>query len=180
MKSEATWIEIWTTEKRPNIELTIRIPLQKGHLELVFCDLLRSVALFWSSDWGDIVFILDEPDRKQDFESKLNNLQLPHKFRFVYEKLFNKESGRESMFYSSFIMDLYTNEDTVIAWTDNDIIFTMPVTDQSIFRNGKLIVKGMNMFWRSHEKMWSTSTLQAIGLPMVSNFMTYFPVFFIS
>ena len=25
--------------------------------------------------------------------------------------------------------------------------------------------------------MWATSTLQAIGLPMVSNFMTYFPVF---
>ena len=96
--------EIRTTQKKPNIELTIRIPLQKRHLELVFCDLLRSVTLFWSSDWGDIVFILDEPDRKQDFESKLNNLQLPHKFRFVYEKLFNKESGRESMFYSSFIM----------------------------------------------------------------------------
>ena len=104
MKNEATWIGIWTSEKSPNIELTIRIPLQKRHLELVFCDLLRSVTLFWSSDWGDIVFILDEPDRKQDFESKLNNLQLPHKFRFVYEKLFNKESGRESMFYSSFIM----------------------------------------------------------------------------
>ena len=193
-------------QKKPNIELTLRFTLRDDILELLFCDFLRSTALFWSPHFGDVVFILDEEDKAKNFELKLHSISLPNKFRFVYEKDLKERSyiekigppscvkrgrrcwyGKLRMFYSSFIMDEYTKEDTVIAWTDTDTIFTFPVTSDTIFRNGKLIVKGINKFQLSktdtitpEEKnahIWNATTYFAIGFPMVSDFMAYFPAF---
>ena len=51
------------------------------------------------------------------------------------------------MLYSSFMMDMYTDA-PIIAWIVTDAVFTMPVIEQSIIKNGKLIVKGMNTFYK--------------------------------
>ena len=85
--------------------------------------------------------------------------------------------GKLRMFYSSFIMDLYTEEETVIGWADSDIVLTIPVTVDSIFKNGKLIVKGRNDFDKPFlvDWHWNESTFFALGKPMPTNFMSYFP-----
>ena len=70
-------------------------------------------------------------------------------------------------------MDTYTDPDTIIAWTDSDTVFTIPVMVESIIRNGKLIVKGMNTLRTD----WNQSTAFTLGLPPVSDFMTFFPVY---
>ena len=178
--------------RRPKIELTLRVTLRNDLLELILCDFLRSTVLFWSADYGDVVFILDERDKKKNFENKLNSLGLPNKFRCAYEKdLYDrnlvenrtKEAERPGGYgkmrtaYSSFIMDIYTDEETIIAWTDSDTVFTIPVTEKSIFRNGKLIVKGNYLPDYHLFDKWRKTTLFALGLPMVSDFMSYFPAY---
>lgn len=175
----------------PPIELTIRMPLMKEMINRLLCQLLRSAVLFWNKDYGDVVIILDEEDRPKNFSTQISSVGLPFNFRIVYEKgptnvsLFTKISrrfhrpyGYMRMFYSSFLMDLYTSPKSIIAWTDTDVIFTMPVIDHSIFRNGKLIAKGANTFKFSWVRAWNQTTTIALGgLPMVTDFMTYFPVY---
>ena len=176
---------------KAKIELTIRLTLNIPRLvEHLLCDFLRSAVLFWNPNYGDILLILDEEDKPNNFESELNSLGLPFKFRFVYEKdLLNQsaldsikknqskleremKNGKLRMFYSSFLMDLYTADDVIIGWTDTDAIFTIPVTDESIFNeDGKLIVKGTAFLW----KEWIKSTFTVLGLPHIANFMSYFP-----
>ena len=176
---------------KAKIELTIRLTLNIPRLvEHLLCDFLRSAVLFWNPNYGDILLILDEEDKPNNFESELNSLGLPFKFRFAYEKdLLNQsaldsikknqskleremKNGKLRMFYSSFLMDLYTADDVIIGWTDTDAIFTIPVTDESIFNeDGKLIVKGIAIIpnWRRQVKF------TALGLPHLANFMSSFP-----
>ena len=176
-----------------SIELTVRMTLKKKTIGRLFCVLLRSAVLFWNPKYGDVVLIMDEEDEGKNFVKKLNSLRLPFRFRLVYEerpkktqeiirlsKLQERSTGYIRMLYSSFLMDMYTDA-PIIAWTDTDALFTMPVVKQSIMKNGKLIVKGMNtfsqQFWVPH---WDHSTVNALGLPMVSDFMTFFPVYLYS
>lgn len=177
-----------STRKIPRIDLAIRMPLRKDMLERIFCDLLRSTVLFWSPLYGDVLFILDNEDESQHFEEKMNALGLPNKFRCVYEKDFIRRAHIEAvgkkqdrpygylrMYYSSFIMDWYVGEDDIVGWSDSDTIFTIPVTNESIFRDGKIIVKGINQYHYPHVARWSRITKFALGLPAVSDFMSYFP-----
>ena len=177
--------------KKPQIELTLRMTLNREQLDRLFCDFLRSTSLFWNPTYGDIVLILDEEDKEKNFEFEpvLHSLGLPFNFRFVYEadlvrrdyiEVIRKKKGghwygKLRMFYSSFIMDEYTKEDGIISWIDTDVVFTLPVTDESIFKNGKLIVKGVNDLHVRWIVPWKASNIFAIGLPMVSNFMSSFP-----
>ena len=175
---------------RESIELTVRMTLTKKMIGRLFCTLLRSAVLFWNPKYGDVVIILDAEDGGKDFSTKLKSLRLPFRFRIVYEKPPKKTQeflriGREHghtygyicMLYSSFLMDMYTDA-PIIAWIDTDGMFTMPVVEQSIFKNGKLIVKGMNTFYLfGWVRLWDKSTVNALGLPMVADFMTYFPVY---
>ena len=173
-----------------SIELTIRMGLTKKMIGRLFCLLLRSAVLFWNPKYGDVVIILDEEDEGKDFLKKLNSLRLPFRFRLVYEEPPNKtqefirmgkEYGRPygyiRMLYSSYFMDMYTDA-PIIAWMDTDGMFTMPVVEQSIFKDGKLIVIGMNTFYKyGWVPIWDRATVKALGLPMVADFMTYFPVY---
>ena len=76
-------------------------------------------------------------------------------------------------------MDLYETPNSIMAWTDSDAVFTIPVMKETIFRNGRLIVKGANTFrflWVHGG--WAKSTSIALGgLPMIADFMTYFPAY---
>lgn len=172
------------------IELTVRTSLKqetKGHL---LCSLLRSASVFWNGSLGDVVIILDEEEKFDVFESKLKSLGLPFNFRFVYEdaprnvesferiaREFDRSYGYMRMLYSSFLMDKYTTA-SILAWVDTDTVFTFPVTNASIFRDGKLIVKGMNTLRKhSYVNRWNHSTYRTLGLPMVSDFMSYFPIY---
>ena len=172
------------------IELTMRMTLKKKMINHLFCSLLRSAVLFWNPEYGDVVIILDEEDKGKNFSKKLNSLGLPFYFRIVYEEQPNKiqefiRVGKEHrhtygyirMLYSSFLMDMYSDA-PIIAWIDADAVFTMPVVEQSIIKNGKLIVKGMNTFYKfDWVPDWDHSTVIALGLPMVADFMTYFPIY---
>ena len=76
----------YPSSKLPRIELTIRLALSKKLLERFFCDFLRSTALFWNSNYGDVLLILDNEDKRKKFESTLKSIGLPIKFRLAYEK----------------------------------------------------------------------------------------------
>ena len=175
---------------RESIELTIRMTLSKSLIYHFSCNLLRSAVLFWNPKYGDVVIILDKEDQGKHFSKKLNSLRLPFRFRLVYEDPPNKipefikigQAGGHTlgvmrMLYSSFLMDMYTDA-PIIAWIDTDGMFTMPVVEESIIKNGKLVVKGMNTFnIFVRVRHWDHSTNDSLGLPMVSDFMTYFPVY---
>ena len=133
------------------------------------------------------------------FPDKLSTLNLPFTYQFIYEKEpLRKEEfikmmektpykhrgyGYTLQLYSFFIMDQYFKENDIIAYTDVDAPFTMPVVDESIMDdNGRLIVKAFNSFNKirnpAHVKPWIETTLFAIGKPMVADFMTFFPTYF--
>lgn len=172
-----------------DIELTVRLTVTPKIMANLYCDLLRSATVFWNGKYGDVVLILDEEDKAEKLPHKLNALGLPFYFRGVYEKapeenekfvaIGTKHSfsyGYVRMLYSSFLMDQYTTA-SVIAWMDSDAILTMPIVNQSIFRNGKLIVKGANTFDYNWLPQWDHSTTIALGMPIVADFMSYFPVY---
>ena len=76
---------------------------------------------------------------------------------------------------------MYTDA-AVIAWINTDAVFTMPVTNESISRDGRLVVKGFNNFDRGNEfgwvkLWWDQTTRLAIGRPMVADFMSFFPIY---
>lgn len=177
------------------VELTVRMSLTDELIERFLCSLLRSTSVFWNPNYGNILLILDEEDRlKQDFQKRLSELKLPFHFRYVYEDQPKKKESFERLareqerpygyirqLYSSFLMDMYT-EAEVIAWIDTDVVFTMPVTNESIVRDGRLVVKGFNNFDRGNKfgwvKLWWDHTTRiAIGRPMVADFMSFFPIY---
>ena len=58
---------------KPEIELTVRFTINYSRLlQNLFCDLLRSTALFWNPNYGDILLTLDEEDEPKNFETKLS------------------------------------------------------------------------------------------------------------
>ena len=80
--------------------------------------------------------------------------------------------------YSSFIMDMYTVK-PIIAWLDTDVIFTMPVVSERVINEkGQLRALGINQFKKfTWIDEWEHTAALALGFPLISDFMTYFPVF---
>ena len=98
------------------------------------------------------------------------------------ESVLNFEGSRRSPGYnrqlwSSFFIDLYTDE-RIVAWMDSDVAFLAPVTKATIFNGSRIRILGsectMNIRW---VRKWARITEMALGLPMVADFMTYFPVY---
>ena len=77
---------------------------------------------------------------------------------------------------AGFILIYAACNDKIIAWMDTDAAFITPVT--SIFNGTKLRVLGCDCRM-GHPVMqsWANATKAVLGLPMVANFMTYFPVY---
>lgn len=172
------------------VDLTVRLTLNNTILTRFLCDLLRSLVVYWNPKYGDVILILDAKDRMSHIGEVLQQVDLQHSFRLVYEEppkrvaefqdiamKHKKSSGYYQMLYSSFLMDTHTNR-TVIAWTDTDVILTTHVSYDTVARHGKLLVKGVNTFDRFNwVPEWDHSTVIALGFNMPMDFMTYFPVY---
>lgn len=163
------------------------------HKRRYYCDLFRTTVLFWPPSFGKTVLVLDE-ESEQDHVFGENITQQTreyfpeHKLEVFYEPLpedpnvlnfagMPKPAGYNRQLWSSFFIDLYTN-DSIIAWMDNDAAFITPVTKSSIFNGTKLRVLGSECSLADNwVKTWAQTTELALGVPFVVDFMTYFPVY---
>ena len=164
----------------------------KEHRTRFYCDFYRSATLFWPASFGKIVVVLDKESEQDYTFAKILSKQVTehfpnHKLEVLYEPLPNDQSilnfpgektpGYNRQLWSSFFIDLYT-KDNIIAWMDSDAAFITPVTEASIFSGKKVRILGtectMNLPWVQD---WARNTEAALGVPMVADFMTYFPVY---
>ena len=182
------------TPNFPSITLFVRMAGKlKQHRTRFYCDLYRTAVLFWPASFGKTIVVLDEesvedhvyannltsqikqhfPDRKLEvaFES------LPKDASILNVKGTQNSPGYNRQLWSSFFIDLYTN-DPIIAWMDTDVAFLAPVTKATIFNGSRIRILGsecsMKISWVQN---WASVTEIALGLPMVADFMTYFPVY---
>ena len=163
------------------------------HRKRYYCYLFRTTVLYWPPSFGKTVLVLDE-ESEQDHVfaenvTRQNNKHFPeHKLEVLYESLPKDQStldfagmprspGYNRQLWSSFFIDLYTN-DSIVAWMDNDAAFITPVTKSMIFSGTKLRVLGSECsMGDSWVQTWARTAELALGLPMVADFMTYFPVY---
>ncbi|XP_046852229.1 uncharacterized protein LOC124445553 [Xenia sp. Carnegie-2017] len=178
----------------PSVSLFMRLSgKRQEHKKRFYCNMLKTIPLFWPGWLGKMVLILDKESKKDHAfgETLLNQTKehFPHQaFKIDYERLpkdpkvltfpgQKKSSGYNRQLWSSFFIDLYT-DDEVIAWLDSDSPFVLPVTMSTITPHGKVRVLGtectMPIGW---VQSWAKSTEMAIGFPQVADFMTYFPVY---
>lgn len=163
------------------------------HKHRFYCHLFRTTVLYWPPSYGKIVVVLDD-ESKLDHEFGENIKRQAHgsfpdyKLEVLYEALPKnpnvldfpdspKPPGYNRQLWSSFYIDLYTN-DSIIAWMDNDVAFITPVTRSSIFKSSKLRVLGWECSMVDKwVQTWAHTTELALGFPFVADFMTYFPVY---
>ena len=193
---------ITTTEVVPNtkgttdasVTLFVRMAGKlPEHRKRYYCDLFRTTVLFWPSSYGKILVLLDEESEEDHvFGDKIldqTKKYFPdYKLEVQYEALPEEKStldfpgmpqppGYNRQLWSSFFVDLFTN-DSIIAWMDNDAAFITPVTKFMIFTGTKLRILGSGCTQhRSWVPTWAETTELALGLPFVTDFMTYFPVY---
>ena len=178
----------------PSISLFVRMSgEQKKHRARFYCDLFRTAVLFWPASFGKTVVVLDEeseqdhifannitsqikqhfPDRKLEvaFES------LPKDPSILDFRASKKSPGYNRQLWSSFFIDLYT-DDPIVAWMDSDVTFLTPVTKATIFNGSRIRILGSQCSMKIHRlRTWAITTKIALGLPLVADFMTYFPVY---
>ena len=158
-----------------------------------YCVFLRLSVLFWPASLGKTVAVLDQENEEDHaFASTVLTHMKQHfpdrTFEVLYEPLPKdptvldfanppRSPGYNRQLYSSFFIDLYTNDD-IIAWMDADSGFVSPVTNQTIFNGTKVRVLGydctLTIGW---VQAWARTTEKALGLPFLADFMTYFPVY---
>ena len=173
------------------ITVFLRMPGKlKKYRTRFYCDYLRTSTLFWPAQFGKTVVVLDE-ESEQDHAFGNNlmeqiNEHFPNrKLEVLYESLPYDQSilrgklqfGYSRQLWSSFFIDLYST-DKIIAWMDTDAAFITPVTQKSIFNGTKLRMLGCECtMGLPIMKMWAHATMSMLGMPMLANFMTYFPVY---
>ena len=165
----------------------------KEHRTRFYCDRFRTAVLFWPASFGKTVVVLDEESEQDHIFANNTTSQIKRHFpngklEVAYEALPKDESilnftaskkspGYNRQLWSSFFIDLYTN-DPIIAWMDSDSTFLTPVTKATVFNGSKIRILGSQCsMWDHRVKSWTQSTKMALGLPMVANFMSYFPVY---
>jgi len=178
----------------PSISLFVRMAGKlKEHRTRFFCDLFRTAVLFWPASFGKTVVVLDEESEQDHIFARNLTIQIKQHFpdrklEVAFESLpidasvlkfkdSDKSPGYNRQLWSSFFIDLYTN-DRIVAWMDTDVAFLAPVTKATIFNGSRIRILGsectMNIGW---VRKWENATEIALGLPMVADFMTYFPVY---
>lgn len=165
----------------------------KEHRHRYYCDLFRTTVLYWPPSYGKTVVVLDEESELdhvfgEKIKAQTNDFFPEYKLEVLYETLPKdprvldfpgapKPPGYNRQLWSSFFMDLYTN-DSIIAWMDNDAAFITPVTKSSIFSGSKLRALGWDCsLGKKWVQAWAQTTELALGFPYVADFMTYFPVY---
>ena len=163
------------------------------HRSRFYCDHFRTAVLFWSESLGKTVVVLDEESEQDhifanNLTSQIKQHFPRHKLEVAYESLPKDESilnftassrspGYNRQLWSSFFIDLYT-DDPIIAWMDSDVTFLTPVTKATIFNGSKIRILGSECSMKMHNaRTWAETTEITLGLPMVANFMSYFPVY---
>ena len=178
----------------PSITLFVRMAGKlKTHRTRFYCDFFRTAVLFWPASFGKTVVVLDE-ESEQDhiFANNLTNQVKQHfpgrKLEVAFESLpkdasilnvtaSKKSPGYNRQLWSSFFIDLYT-DDPIVAWMDSDVSFLTPVTKATIFNGSKIRILGSQCSMKLHRvRTWAHTTEIALGFPMVADFMTYFPVY---
>ena len=192
--SISTFMMLETKPSRPSVSLFVRMAgrLTK-HQSRFYCDFFRTAVLFWPPTLGKTIVVLDEEselDHKfgEQVTRQVSQYFPNQKLEVKYEPLPHdpsvlnfagspKSAGYNRQLWSSFFIDLYT-DDLVVAWMDSDAAFVMPVTESTIFNGTRIRLLGsecsMNISW---VKSWAETANMALGLPMVVDFMTYFPVY---
>ena len=183
-----------TSRTIPSITLFVRMAgrLEK-HRHRYYCDLLRTTVLYWPPSYGKTVVVFDE-ESEIDYAfaqniTRLNKEHFPdYKLEVFYEPLpkdnsvldfpgMPKSPGYNRQLWSSFFIDLYTN-DSIVGWVDGDVAFVTPVTKSSIFDGPKLRVIGWDCSrpdpW---VESWARTTEVALGLPYVADFVGPFPIY---
>ena len=163
----------------------------KLHRTRLYCDYFRTATLFWPPSFGKTVVLLDEESEQDHAFAKNVTTQIrkhfpDRKFEMHFEPLpqdqsilifENRRLGYSRQLWSSFFIDLYSN-DSIIAWMDSDAAFITPVTEKSIFNGTRLRMLGCECTMRLPiMQSWAHATEAVLGVPMVANFMTYFPVY---
>jgi len=184
-----------STPNIPSITLFVRMAATVEKFRTRFyCDLFRTAVLFWPASFGKTVLVLDEESVVDHvFANKLTSQIKQHfpdrKLEVAFESLpknpsvltfegAHKHAGYCRQLWSSFFLDIYTN-DSIIAWMDTDAAFLSPVTKATIFNGSRIRILGSecSMEDKWPRISWRQSTEKALGLPMVADFMTYFPVY---
>ncbi|CAB4010078.1 Hypothetical predicted protein [Paramuricea clavata] len=176
-----------------SISLFIRMSTKRKHLIRFYCNMLKTVVLFWPPSLGKMVIVLDqESEGDHRFAAQLGNQTREHFPSYIFDVRYEplprdgtvldfpgkrNPPGYNRQLWSSFFIDLYTNDD-IIAWLDTDSPFLLPVTMPTIMPNGKVKILGSTCTKDpSWVKSWAAVTEKAIGFPMVADFMTYFPAY---
>ncbi|XP_022104137.1 uncharacterized protein LOC110986522 [Acanthaster planci] len=173
--------------KSHTLTLTLRMAAAPKLIHRLYCVLLRSAVLFWSPKLGHISVILDK-ESAADHRLAARLSQQEHafgvKFDFIYEPLPNdisilkieRDRGYSRQLWSSFFMDLYIHA-SIIAWIDTDGMFTTPVTSENIFNDHQLRVVTFTDWNIPRKHGWDKTTKLAMGMNLMADFMTYFPVY---
>ena len=172
----------------PKITIMVRTTSSQIHLYQFYCMWLRTMVLFWPASYGDVTVILDAESKKDhhfgdtiltqvrqhypDYTLKVLYEPLPKNRKILNTK--SKSAGYNRQLFSTFFADFYTN-DSIIAYTDTDILFLTPITKEYMLKRTKLKVFGNGNFQLGFVPSWGKTTKKAIGLPMVANFMITFP-----
>ena len=184
-----------STPNIPSITLFVRMAgkLKKFRTRF-YCDLFRTAVLFWPASFGKTVVVLDEESVEDHVYAKNLASQIKQHFpdrklEVAFEPLpknpsvlnfdgAHRRPGYNRQLWSSFFIDQYTN-DSIIAWMDTDVAFLAPVTKATIFNGSRIRILGSECSMESKwvRISWSKATENALGLPMVADFMTYFPVY---
>ena len=178
----------------PSISLFVRMAARlEKHRYRYYCDLLRTTVLYWPPSYGKTVVVLDEESEVDHvFAQNITRLNREHFPDYKLEVLFEplpkdnnvlafpgmpKPPGYNRQLWSSFFIDLYTN-DSIVGWVDGDVAFVTPVTKSSIFDGPKLRVIGWDCSrpdpW---VESWARTTEEALGLPYVADFVGPFPIY---
>lgn len=172
----------------PKITLMVRTGAVPRLLYQFFCMFLRTTTLFWPAIYGDIAVVLDAESRRdhkfgdilqrqfrihyKEYNLSVHYEQLPNNSDTLYNSA--RPSAYVRQLWSTFFADRYSKE-RIIAYMDTDTLFLTPMTKEYLMEGDRLKVFAngdLSLFWLPH---WRNSTRQAIGLPMVANFMVTFP-----
>jgi hypothetical protein len=201
--SRHTAVPQW--QPRPQMALFVRMSgTMSKHRRRWYCTFFRSTALFWNVAYTNRIILLLDDEVPTDHEFGTTVLQqVAHEFpefqlQVKYEPLpkdkylLSKKTGQEKrplgyrrQLYSSFLTDQYIGDDdhkdngTLIVFMDNDAMFFSPVTLSSILDayNRPRVFGSDCTYPLEHVTKWYQSTIDILGFPMISDFMSYFPVY---
>ena len=151
----------------------LMVVMDAAHDEMFQVGLRQSLELFYPKNLLNLILVTES---EGEFVEKSNAID------YVTVKPCSPDTaktggGHSRQQYDMFIADYYTDSEYV-GFVDTDAVFISPALPETMFDNGKPIVKGVRgKPWE--ETFWAkvpSNTYRATHMLEVGNFMTYFPV----